>query len=237
MARHQVKENPMIKHLVPVMLIAVLFAACGNQKDNATEGEAMKVSALMQHPENYADKEVTLTGTVTHICKHGGKRLHLSDLDADQKIRVESGDKIEAFNRDLEGSDIVVTGVLRETRIDEQYLSEWEDELMAAEDEESEEGHEGERHAGDSEQMKKHEQDMSKEQAGQGDMAENEMAEGEESVIEQGDSEGHVEPQGMDAIREIREELKTSGKSYLSRWHIEAVSYRTLDQATGNTTK
>ena len=221
----------MYKHLVILILATVMFSACG--KNTGSEGEAMKVSTLMEQPENFIDKQVVLTGTVTHICKHGGKRLHLSDLEADQKIRVESGDKIEAFNRDLEGSDIVVTGILRETRIDEKYLSEWEDEIMEAEAEESDEADEGteakeeERHVGGKEQMKAHEQQLAKENKPAG----TEAAEGAESVVEQGDSEGHVEPQGMDAVRAMREELKASGKPYLSRYHVEAISYKVADEA------
>ena len=176
-----------MKQVLSLALVALLFTACG-QKQEAEQTEAanvMTVSQLLESPEQYIGKEITLEGTVTHVCKHGGRRVHLTDLEPNVKIRIEAPEKMAAFARELEGSDIVVSCVLRETRIDAAYLDEWEAEVR--------EGMERENHD-----------------------------HGEES-------EGHVEPQGLDAVNAKREELKTSGKPYLSTWYADAVTYKMKD--------
>ena len=206
-----------MKQLLAFTLMALLFTACGQQESQDTDGAAgdvMKVTMLLEQPEEMNDKEVMLEGTVTHVCKHGGRRLHLTDVDTNEKIRVEAPEAMPAFARELEGSDIVVTGVLKETRIDAAYLDEWEAEIRQAAEESAEEA--AHDHAG---------QDLAEHEAEMNQM-EGEMAEGEE-VAE--DNDGHVEPQGMDAVMAMRKELEESGKPYLSEWHIECVTYSMKD--------
>jgi hypothetical protein len=193
-----------MSRLIPLLAaIALVASACGQKP--ADDAAPMKVGALLSTPEKFVGKKITLTGTVTHVCKHGGKRCHLTDTDADQKIRVETGDKVKAFDRAIEGSDLTVTGILRETRIDEAYLASWESEILAAEKEEA------------AKPKEKPAEGAPAAKAGE------EHAEGEEGAnMPNG---GHVEAQGLEAVNELRAELKASGKPYLSQWWIEAVSY------------
>lgn len=211
-----------MKQLLTFALMALLFTACGQQESQDTDGAAgdvMKVTALLEQPDEMNEKEVTLEGTVTHVCKHGGRRVHLTDIDTNEKIRVEAPEDMPAFARELEGSDIVVTGVLKETRIDAAYLDEWEAEIRQAAEEGAEEA--AHDHAG--QDLAQHEKEMNQTE---GEMAEGEMAEGEE-VAE--DNDGHVEPQGMEAVNLMREELAQSDKPYISRWHINCVTYSMKD--------
>ncbi len=169
--------------LFSVLFIAVLFFGCGkseNAGDQTAQNDedVLTVSQLLDAPDDFVDKEVKLAGTITHICIHAGKRMHLTDIDSDVKIKVEAGEAIGSFDRDLEGSDVIVTGLLREERIDEAFLVAWEEELQA--------------------ELKEEEHD---------------------------DHEGHVEPQGLEAIKSIRAELKVSGKDYLSRWSLDGQSF------------
>ncbi|MBE0646124.1 MAG: hypothetical protein IH600_18725 [Bacteroidetes bacterium] len=184
-----------MKQILSLALIAVLFTACGQKQEaeNTEAANVMTVSQLLEGPEQYIDKEITLEGTVTHVCKHGGRRIHITDLEPNVKIRIEAPENMPAFARELEGSDVVVTAILRETRIDAAYLDEWEAEVR--------EGMERENH------------DHATPSA---------TAEGEEN-------EGHVEPQGLDAVNAKRAELKASGKPYLSNWYADAVSYKMKD--------
>jgi len=122
-------KRHLFQAIIPLFAL-LLLAAC----DSRPEGEAMDVMTLPQFfevAEDYVDQQVSLTGTVTHVCRHGGKRLHIVDTETNDRIRVESGENMAAFARELEGSDIVVTGYLRETRVDEAYLDEWEQEVIA----------------------------------------------------------------------------------------------------------
>lgn len=184
-----------MKQLASLALVALLFTACGQKQETgqADAADVMTVSQLLEGPEQHLGKEITLEGTVTHVCKHGGRRVHLTDLEPNVKIRIEAPEKMAAFARELEGSDIVVRCILRETRIDQAYLDEWEAEVR--------EGMERENH------------DHATPSA----------------TAEGGEDEGHVEPQGLDAVNAKREELKASGKPYLSIWYADAVSYEMKD--------
>jgi hypothetical protein len=141
-----------------IYLVAVLFvAACTNprnQQDSGTIAQAesvleeiaiVDVESLLNDPQAYDGKEVMIKGTVTHVCKHSGKRLHLMGTDEKSMLRLEAGE-IGQFHRELEGSDIVAKGVFRREVIDEEYLAKWADEMgnggkhMSHEEEEEEQG-------------------------------------------------------------------------------------------------
>lgn len=183
-----------MKQILTLALAALILTACGKtEESNDTDANIQTVSQLLESPEQYIDKEITLEGTVTHVCKHGGRRLHLTDLEPNVKIRIEAPEDMPAFARELEGSDIVVTAILRETRIDKADLDEWEAEVR--------EGMERENH------------DHATPTA---------TGEGEEN-------EGHVEPQGLEAVNAKRAELEASGKPYLSQWYAVGVRYQMKD--------
>lgn len=94
----------------------------------AQEIAIINVESLLEGAEAYDGKEVKVTGTVTHVCKHSGKRLHLLGSDQKTMVRLEAGD-IGQFERELEGSEIVAKGIFRREVIDEEYLAKWADEL------------------------------------------------------------------------------------------------------------
>ncbi|MFZ1731135.1 MAG: hypothetical protein WBQ23_14340 [Bacteroidota bacterium] len=205
-----------MKPILTLALIALVFSACGQKQEaeNADAGKVMTVSQLMENPAQYIDKEVTLDGTVTHVCKHGGRRIHLTDLEPNVTVRIEAPENMAAFARELEGSDVTVSAVLRETRIDAAYLDEWEAEVKAAEAEAAKEA---------PPVKEKSKGELKGDAKAKADGIHVESAE-----VEQANG-GHVEPQGMDAINKLREELKASDKSYVSQWYMEAVSYKMND--------
>ena len=75
----------------------------------------------------YVDKEIITQGVVDHVCKHGGKRLFLVNDDADLHIDGE-----ERFDEELGGSQIEVTGIVREFRVDEAYCLKMEEDNIKA---------------------------------------------------------------------------------------------------------
>ena len=121
-------------------LIAVSLFGCYNNQKKSDQNEnaaqqvvnedvsTVEVSSLLADAEAYDGKEVFLTGTVVHVCKHSGKRLHLMAADEKTKIRIEAGD-IGKFDRELEGSNIIAKGIFRREVIDEAYLAKWAGEL------------------------------------------------------------------------------------------------------------
>ena len=120
-------------------IVMMLALACTNQKNDdkgvsataevvSAESQVLDVAAVLAESDTYHQKEVMLKGTVVHVCKHSGKRLHLMSEDEKTRIRVEAGD-IGKFEKELEGSDIVVTGTFVQEVIDEEYLAKWSEEM------------------------------------------------------------------------------------------------------------
>lgn len=120
-------------------VLACVITACSNSNQNNQEQVVTEISSqetvkainvvdLLANAEEYDGKEVFITGTAIHVCKHSGKRLHLMGSDEKTKIRVEAGE-IGQFERELEGSDIIAKGIFHREVMDEEYLAKWSNEL------------------------------------------------------------------------------------------------------------
>lgn len=144
-----------MKNFIYLIVVVFAFSCTNSTKEQSTEsvvGESVSkeiavvnVESLLANAKDLDGKEVIITGTVTHVCKHSGKRLHLLGSDEKTMVRLEAGE-IGQFERELEGSEIVAKGIFRREVIDEEYLAKWADELgkegehKSHEEQEEEEG-------------------------------------------------------------------------------------------------
>ena len=128
-----------IKFMVAATLIAALVTttSCGNsskqsqsEKTELAAPAALSVDNLLAHADSLANREVTIEGICTHTCKHGATKIFLMGSDDTQVIRVEAG-TLGAFDPKCVNSIVRVTGTLKEQRIDEAYLQNWEAQLKA----------------------------------------------------------------------------------------------------------
>ena len=121
-----------------ILATALLMVACGGNTSNKSKGEeaqaeavaVMDIDAILSSAEELVGQEVAIEGICTHIY---GCHLDVGivPLDDDTKtIRIESG-KLGAFDQKCVNSIVKVKGMLKEERIDEAYLKQWE-ELEAA---------------------------------------------------------------------------------------------------------
>ena len=120
-------------NLLLIALASVMaFSSCNSNKKTETENETetiqtiVKVDELLANAEQEIDNVVLLEGVCTHICSHGGKKLFLMGDDDSKTIRVEASDDIGAFKPESVNSIVKVKGTLKEERIDEAYLTQWE---------------------------------------------------------------------------------------------------------------
>jgi len=89
--------------------------ACCNQENTATISQGsieITVDQLLETPETYLDKKVDLTGLVMHTCKKSGKKMFLKGSNDSIFVRVDAGENITEFKSDLEGVDVIATGVI-----------------------------------------------------------------------------------------------------------------------------
>ena len=123
---------------IAIFATAIIGTSCGNKQQKSvseatteqTTSSALEIDSLLANAENLANKEVTIQGVCTHTCKHGAKKIFLMGSDDTQVIRVESGE-LGAFDPKCVNSMVRVTGTLKEQRIDEAYLQNWEAQLKA----------------------------------------------------------------------------------------------------------
>lgn len=123
---------------IAITAITVTGTSCGNkQPQNTSEAtteqsasSALEIDSLLANAESLAGQEVTIEGVCTHTCKHGAKKIFLMGSDDTQVIRVEAG-TLGAFDTKCVNSIVRVTGTLKEQRIDEAYLQNWEVQLKA----------------------------------------------------------------------------------------------------------
>ena len=127
-----------MKKLTFIFAIAILFAACQNtatkttvEKSESTEtlnveiaGKSLSVDEVQEQGYDFVGKEVVVSGTVSHVCRHSGQRCFLMGSTEDITIKVEAGKKIGSFTQEQMGSDLKVTGTLHEIRIDDAYIAE-----------------------------------------------------------------------------------------------------------------
>ena len=128
-----------MKHFILFTAISLALACCnsGGKKTTQTNpsvaassvsetSAAFELDSLLQVAEKEIDKTIRVTGYVTHTCKHSGKRCFIVGESQKASMRVEAKGDIGGFNRELVGSKIEVTGVLKERRLTKEYIDKME---------------------------------------------------------------------------------------------------------------
>lgn len=92
----------------------------------------MTVDSFIASPEQWAGKEIVIAGTVSHVCRHSGKKLFLFSADPAKTVKVNAAGNYSTFDIKYEGTDVEITGtVVEDEKIDANYLNEWEAEIKA----------------------------------------------------------------------------------------------------------
>ena len=121
-----------MKKIISIILVTVLFAACKTESSKAADTEK-KTEIAVETPflamaefdtkaGDYVNKEVKIQGIVDHVCKHSGKKLLV--VTDDGSVHITSDTR---FEDTLTGSEIALTGIVLEERIDEAYCLKMED--------------------------------------------------------------------------------------------------------------
>jgi len=134
-----------MKKFFLMAVVAIFFVACQNQTETTVENAAqtrvaeepivITVGSFDEKAAELVGKEVIITGTTDHICKHDGKKLFLIDVEEEGRVKITSGEGVPAFNSEYEGYDFKIIGIVDEMIVDEEYLREWEEEVIAGIDE------------------------------------------------------------------------------------------------------
>ncbi len=127
-----------MKKAIAFMIMAcalATFTSCSNSSKTQTEESApaveiLTVDDLLSQASELVDSTVTFEGVCSHTCKHGATKMFVLGSDDTKTIRVEAC-SLGSFDNKCIHRPVTVTGVLREQRIDEDYLAQWEEKLKA----------------------------------------------------------------------------------------------------------
>lgn len=157
---NQFKPKFMIKKVFGMMLAIAVMASCASKEQKSEEKEEKEIAVvtvdkIANDMQSYVDKSIVIEGIVNHVCKHGGKRMFIMGEDPDVAIKITPNDKIGVFEQELVGSTVEVTGVVKELRIDEEYVLSLENETEAAAKSEAMHDHSGGTHDEEAENEEK----------------------------------------------------------------------------------
>lgn len=129
-----------MKKLLFIAAAVLFMTSCGNKSEKNVEAEAnstqveanvptYELNKLLADAESFVNKTVVVKGTVTHTCKHAGKRCFIVGEDGKTSFRVEAKGDIGGFNKELVGSELAIKGILKENRLSKEYLDQQEKEV------------------------------------------------------------------------------------------------------------
>jgi len=119
-----------MKNLFYLAFFSLILMACNSEtkvenEPNSVEAVVVKLADFEAQAAQLVGKQVKIAGVVDHVCKHGGKKLLL----------VSEGNDIHAYaderlDENLNGSQIILTAMVEETKIDESTCLQMEEDCM-----------------------------------------------------------------------------------------------------------
>ena len=109
----------MKKMTILAFLSFILFSANTLFAQDITTTASAEPQVLILTPEKFQEvavnnvgKEVEIQGMVVHVCKHGGKKLFIIGEDPEKRVKITASDEVNVFLPELEGSTIMVKGII-----------------------------------------------------------------------------------------------------------------------------
>jgi hypothetical protein len=201
-----------MKKMMFMAIVALAFVACNSQsKEKKTdeknaETTTLTVDQFFEKGEALLGKEITIKGTIDHVCAHGGKKMFIQGSTPENRLRINAGDDIASFDVAFEGSTMQVTGKADMLKMDSAYLANWEQELIEGSHEKGSGTGDGTGH-GEGQEEEGHEHDHS-------------------SHGEQADMGEHIP--GMEKVKKYQEEIATNGKGYIPIYSLTAKKVKEL---------
>jgi hypothetical protein len=226
----------MTKKIFALMVLLVFVLACADKKaeDKTAKEEVKKevvkaeavtpvaVADFEQKAEGLVEKKVSISGTVVHVCEHSGKNIFIVNENPEVKVKIVAGKNIAKFEQELNGTDVEFIGVVKEFKIDEAYLADWEKKLK--EGKKDIETHEGHDHAKKVDEKATHTH------------ADGTVHEGSEHDKTEVKKEDNCETEAKDnaeafkKIADYRKKIAEGTKGYLSFYSVECESFKKIKE-------
>jgi len=112
-----------MKKLVLFTFLSLALISCsGGDKQAETTFE---LDNLLTVIDQKIGDTLTVVGSVTHVCIHSGQRCFIVG-ESSVSMRIEAKGDIGSFDSDLIGSKLAINGIVKETRLSEEKITEAE---------------------------------------------------------------------------------------------------------------
>ncbi len=114
-----------MKKLLFLLFMVVATVSCNYSGTKVAEADKMaepaivNIEDLFTNTHEFVDDTISLKGLCIHVCKHGGKKMFLQGIDENQLVKVFAEGEITAFEQELVGSHVVVTGLLTAAEVND----------------------------------------------------------------------------------------------------------------------
>lgn len=110
----------MIRKFLSLVVIAALISSCGNtgkkevssKAEGSSETAKVEFANLIENPNGYVGKNISVEGKVVHVCMHSGKKMFIVGENPDIRLFITASEDMPKFPTELLGSEIVVEGML-----------------------------------------------------------------------------------------------------------------------------
>lgn len=120
--------------IIIALTMAVLLGACSGSTTSETSSSEQEIPILtiaefMEKAAESIGQEAAVKGIISHVCSHGGRRCFITD--GENSIRIEATGSISAFNNENQGYEMVARGIVRERRLEAEFIAEREAKAIA----------------------------------------------------------------------------------------------------------
>ncbi len=124
------------KIMAAVFVGLAMLSACGTQGGQSAAEKnvnhktefvcpdgAMTPKQISENGENLVDKDVIITGKVSHVCVRSGKKCFIAgNDDSTLLMQVFVGGEIDTFPRELMYKNVAINGVLKVKKIEKEKI-------------------------------------------------------------------------------------------------------------------
>lgn len=95
-----------------MMITGAIFAQDVTMKES-DKATVVTPEKFQEFAANNVGAMVEIQGMVVHVCRHGGKKMFIIGEDPEQRVKIDASDKVSVFEPELEGSTVVVKGIVQ----------------------------------------------------------------------------------------------------------------------------
>ena len=105
-----------MKKIISILVVTAILISCNSESGkslvSAEEIKLVPIENIESSAGELGDNLIQTIGLVTHICRHGGQKMFLTDDSNEVHLLVRVSSSIPEFDLTLEGSMLEVTGKL-----------------------------------------------------------------------------------------------------------------------------